>query len=820
MARLRTRVERAAALHRQAAAAATAATRAIEAYSPAFAPAAQYAEQRALAGRLRATAADLAPGWLGASLDAAAVATPLGGATVPAYIRLGLARPLEDVHFPVVVPLLGTGHVAIDADARDARVAGLLRSLILRLLASSRPGSVRMRVVDAACRGETIAAFAGASGLIPPPAVDHPGLGAVLAEANTWVQSPRRADEYFVLVIASMPELTDGRDLAHIARLARIGVSHRLHLISTGWPPPPLTAETTQPPLPNSTQISLRNPHAWVGDPPGATYAGSGVGPARLNSPAYLDPDPPFELVQRVLKIAAGPGQVDGAEWFPPGQRWIDYVSAAQRLDVVRREAAKVVAEHATLVKRARTELAALHGQLGGQQARIIDLVHGGLPVVLKPDPAERSAADSTLQGLVQATAARSTRAQSGGAGAPFRVENAASPGGWVPGGKPGATTGATTQFPAPYGRSGGPPPSGSPVTNAPRHTTGEIRHEPVRGGPASPRQSSEGRADSQGRQGPSGPHPTVGRPNAAQPHADRTPSSSGAPPIPLAGGRDSRPESNMPATTAAPARDTPATTHGMTMGTPAPHPGAFPQAPPGQQAQPGAAIQTNTFSPYPSGTAENPTGGMAQQVPGGPPQAGATSPQGPRPVVRPWGPPVSGLPNPAFFNSGAFAVVGASPTGRMRSAGGQGGRIDIPPLATSPRLPEAALTLIGQARAAINRADAELFDVDRRLSRSPQFRNAAVYGGYALLFALVQIPMLAALGTSPGLGAVVSAPCGLLLVLLSFWLAWLTIGAAYREPGGQKPQRTSLIGAAISLLAATPALLTALWAVLSAIDH
>jgi hypothetical protein len=49
-----------------------------------------------------------------------------------------------------------------------------------------------------------------------------------------------------LVVIASLPELTEGEELRRIAALAQQGPDSGLHLIVAGWPPPPLTAETTQ----------------------------------------------------------------------------------------------------------------------------------------------------------------------------------------------------------------------------------------------------------------------------------------------------------------------------------------------------------------------------------------------------------------------------------------------------------------------------------------------------------------------------------------------------------------------------------------------
>jgi hypothetical protein len=121
-------------------------------------------------------------------------------------------------------------------------------------------------------------------------------------------------------------------------------------------------------------------------------------------------------------------------------------------------------------------------------------------------------------------------------------------------------------------------------------------------------------------------------------------------------------------------------------------------------------------------------------------------------------------------------------------------------------------MTMIGEARAALQRADAELTDVDARISRSPGLRNATIYGAYAMLFALVQLPMMASLFVRTA-SPVAGVPCGLMLVGLSFWLAWLTIGFAYREPSGQRPHRTPALGIVISLLAAAPAFVTTMWA-------
>jgi hypothetical protein len=304
------RIDQAAALHRQATATADAAAAALEARPTATAdPLAQHA----LAEEMRAAAQALTPGWLGAPLDAQSPSTPLGGAYPPQFVRLGVAQPLDDARFPAIVPLLGTGHLTIDADARDARVFGLLRCVLLRLLAAAPAGSLLIRAVDGAGGGTVFAPFTplADAGLMSPPATDRAGLRDVLTEAEKWLRPARgggvrrgRRDRTMLLVIACLPEMTEGGELNRIAALAQQGPDSGLHLIVAGWPPPPLTAETTQAPLPRTTMVSLRNPYAVIGNPPGGSY-GSTPEALWLNAPVYLDEDPPAHLVDEVCRELA-----------------------------------------------------------------------------------------------------------------------------------------------------------------------------------------------------------------------------------------------------------------------------------------------------------------------------------------------------------------------------------------------------------------------------------------------------------------------------------------------------------------------------------
>ncbi len=70
--------------------------------------------------------------------------TPLGSPRVPAFVRIGTAQPLDDARFPAIVPLLGAGHLTIDADARAPAGGGLLRAVLL-LVAGRRAAGVHAR---------------------------------------------------------------------------------------------------------------------------------------------------------------------------------------------------------------------------------------------------------------------------------------------------------------------------------------------------------------------------------------------------------------------------------------------------------------------------------------------------------------------------------------------------------------------------------------------------------------------------------------------------------------------------------------------------
>ncbi|WP_053654797.1 FtsK/SpoIIIE domain-containing protein [Micromonospora sp. NRRL B-16802] len=298
------RTNRAAALHRRAAAVVTAAAGILDETRPA--PADQR-RQYELADRLRVVAERLAPGWSGAALDSLTADSPAGDGPPP-FVRVGTAAPLDDARFPALVPLVGAGHLSVDADAREPRVAGLLRAVLLRLLGAAPAGSLLVRAVDAT--GAVLSPFGalGDAGLLPPPAVDVAGLRAVLTEAEQWVapgaSGRRRHDRTLLLVVAVLPELTGPTDLARIEALAEQGPAAGLHLVVTGWPPAgPYAARA---PLPRATPLVLRNAYALLGDPPGTSFASPGAEPpGGLNSPVFVEADPPADLVDAVCRRLA-----------------------------------------------------------------------------------------------------------------------------------------------------------------------------------------------------------------------------------------------------------------------------------------------------------------------------------------------------------------------------------------------------------------------------------------------------------------------------------------------------------------------------------
>jgi hypothetical protein len=321
------RIDQAAALHRQAAAMAQAAARALDEHVPM--PRTDLAEQQDLAMRLREAAANLVPGWLGAPLTEGDPG-PLGECRRPEFVRIGEVRPLERAEFPAVVPLLGAGHLTFSADSRDPRVAGVLRSVLLRLLATAPAGTLIVRAIDAV-GGALFAPFGSLAdaGVMPPAVTDRIGLNAVLAEAEHWVAPTRpteqrkpegrarRRERTMLIIIAALPSATSSDELNRIAALAEAGPAAGLHVVAAGWPPMSFSHRPAVPPLAASTHVHLHADHAEQDG---------------FNVPIGLDPDPPAHLIHRVCAQLrdqfAASGEVHIMDLLPSPDRWWSESSA------------------------------------------------------------------------------------------------------------------------------------------------------------------------------------------------------------------------------------------------------------------------------------------------------------------------------------------------------------------------------------------------------------------------------------------------------------------------------------------------------------
>ncbi|MBB5871248.1 hypothetical protein F4553_004627 [Allocatelliglobosispora scoriae] len=80
---------------------------------------------------------------------------------------------------------------------------------------------------------------------------------------------------------------------------------------------------------------------------------------------------------------------------------WQDYLSATQRLDAVRREAAEVVAAEAAALTAAREELPAVRARLALQHQRLVEVATagGGAPPPLIPTQVDTAAANRQVAG-------------------------------------------------------------------------------------------------------------------------------------------------------------------------------------------------------------------------------------------------------------------------------------------------------------------------------------------------------------------------------------------------------------------------------------
>lgn len=248
-----------------------------------------------LVHRLEQAGDALTPGWWTASWDAPPSDRGFGLDGAPgrwSLVRIG-AAPVGD-GFPVVVPFVGAGHLALDVDGSDVRVAGFLRGVLLRVLAAMPAGSVRVLGVDGAGLGGTFAPLRPliGAGLMSEPATDLAGLRAVLAEAEQRIRQVQIGADAGPLLVVAVAALPPGgqHELDRLAVLARAGVEGGVHLLLAGHPDPARLAGTTA--------IVRRGEAFHVGEPPGTQgFSATGTG---LAVPVVLDTGPPGRLLAAV----------------------------------------------------------------------------------------------------------------------------------------------------------------------------------------------------------------------------------------------------------------------------------------------------------------------------------------------------------------------------------------------------------------------------------------------------------------------------------------------------------------------------------------
>ncbi|WP_092382585.1 FtsK/SpoIIIE domain-containing protein [Micromonospora phaseoli] len=271
---------------------------------------------------------------VGAALATPTPGTPLAHRPVP--VRVG-AAVTADGGFPVLLPLGGGHHLAVDADGRDPAVAGLLRALVLRMLATAAPGGVRVAALDTAALGATFGPLRPLldAGVIDPPATTEAEVTALLDAAERHARAARQADrpdqELLVLVAASVPA---PREAARLAALTHAGPAAAVCVLLGGWPP--AGPGEPAPPLGATTMLRLTDGYARVGDPPGVPFSADGSG---LAAPVRLDGDPPPASVAALathLGEATRRGAAIGFADLLPERRWASSARAGLRTVVGR----------------------------------------------------------------------------------------------------------------------------------------------------------------------------------------------------------------------------------------------------------------------------------------------------------------------------------------------------------------------------------------------------------------------------------------------------------------------------------------------------
>ncbi|MFI9640049.1 FtsK/SpoIIIE domain-containing protein [Micromonospora sp. NPDC051925] len=305
--------------------------------------------------------------------DALAAPPALGG---PAPVRIGEAST-ADGRFPLLLPLGAGRHLAVDSDARDPRVAVLLRVLVLRLLSTAAPGTVRVVGIDPAALGATFMPLRPLrdAGVLGGVATTEAEIGALLDVAEAHARAAQHAGPgqlgprqlgpghfgagqagagqvgsgqvgpgqsgtgqvgageggLLLVVAASAP---GPRELARLAALTHAGPSAGVCVLFAGRA---VTGPGQAPPsLGGTTEVRLDERYARIGDPPGQPFSDDGTG---LAVPVLLDGDPPAAAVQALADRLGAQLRRDTALHLAdllPERRWTESARAGLRTVVGR----------------------------------------------------------------------------------------------------------------------------------------------------------------------------------------------------------------------------------------------------------------------------------------------------------------------------------------------------------------------------------------------------------------------------------------------------------------------------------------------------
>lgn len=284
-------------------------------------------QQTALARRLAAMTGEFSQGWCTEPWARLTAGRPsVERDAVPggrALLRIGDASPSAEATFPVIVPLVGVGHLTVDVDARSTLIAGFLQSLITRLLAAFPAGSLRILAIDGAALGASFAPFSALvpAGVMNEPATDQSGFRNALEEAEEQVRQVQTGEDrdppVLLIVAAALPPGCGRTEFARLQALAHAGPAARVHLIVAGYPPAGTAEHDAAPDLEMTARITADRTGAeavfHVADPPGDRFGTDGRG---LNAPVRLDTAPPPSLVAELCRHVALRAESEGALTF------------------------------------------------------------------------------------------------------------------------------------------------------------------------------------------------------------------------------------------------------------------------------------------------------------------------------------------------------------------------------------------------------------------------------------------------------------------------------------------------------------------------